>query len=340
MIGINAVLSDLPLQEASIDVSTPVRDVIDSFKNTDLPGVNLLNKGKYIGTLSRSRFHEQMSKQFMFDLFIKKDIGTFYANGKQTEFLVLDESTPLVPAANTVLKRSIQRRNDPIVVRLNNGELRILDVQHLLVIQAQIHSKTLEFLKEANEFKKEVIGIAAHDLRNPIQSIMGFSQILGDLCPNSDEFNKCVGLIYEATKSMNSLVNELLQSAVNDFTDLVIEKSQIEMVSLLESVISFFQLQLNRKNQKLLFARRPDNPVHLEADRKKIVEVFENLISNAIKYSPLNTTTSISLMQTNDSVSVSVSDQGVGLPSDDLKKMFKNFKNSRQNLPDMNLQPD
>ncbi|MGD1007551.1 MAG: ATP-binding protein [Ignavibacteriaceae bacterium] len=325
-IGINAVLSDLDLYTASIKTTDFLMEVFKIFeKDKGISGIIVYNGNSFFRMLSRTRFHESMSKKFMFELFSKRTVYSFFDEKHVEPFLFLSCNISVLTAANEALKREEHYRHDPIIVELENGDLKLLDFHNLLLAQTQVHMLTLKSLTDANEFKKEVLGIAAHDLRNPINSILGFSQLIINEEVNNDEITSYIEYIHNSASQMNELLSDLLVSAANDATDIDIARTVFDVTSLVKSAIFLFEHSLSAKRQSINFnACREELLVN--ADKQKLKEVLENLISNAIKYSEFDTIIRVSVEHINNDLEIKVQDNGPGLTPEDLGKMFGKFQ--------------
>jgi len=325
-IGINAVLSDLDLYTASIKTTDFLMEVFKIFeKDKGISGIIVYNGNSFFRMLSRTRFHESMSKKFMFELFSKRTVYSFFDEKHVEPFLFLSCNISVLTAANEALKREEHYRHDPIIVELENGDLKLLDFHNLLLAQTQVHMLTLKSLTDANEFKKEVLGIAAHDLRNPINSILGFSRLIINEEVNNDEITSYIEYIHNSASQMNELLSDLLVSAANDATDIDIARTVFDVTSLVKSAIFLFEHSLSAKRQSINFnACREELLVN--ADKQKLKEVLENLISNAIKYSEFDTIIRVSVEHINNDLEIKVQDNGPGLTPEDLGKMFGKFQ--------------
>jgi signal transduction histidine kinase len=325
-IGINAVLSDLDLYTASIKTTDFLMEVFKIFeKDKGISGVIVYNGNSFFRMLSRTRFHESMSKKFMFELFSKRTVYSFFDEKLVEPFLFLSCNISVLTAANEALKREERYRHDPIIVELENGDLKLLDFHNLLLAQTQVHMLTLKSLTDANEFKKEVLGIAAHDLRNPINSILGFSQLIIDEEVNNDEITSYIEYIHNSASQMNELLSDLLISAANDATDIDIARTIFDVTALVKSAIFLFEHSLSAKRQSINFNACREKLL-VNADKQKLKEVLENLISNAIKYSEFDTIIKVSVEHINNDLEIKVQDNGPGLTPDDLGKIFGKFQ--------------
>lgn len=326
MRSINKILSDLKLSNISIEQNESIHRLIKIFEQNMVPAVMVNVNGKFKTIISRARFHEYMAKQFMYELFRKRNIVSFLEIYDDKETLILPGETPIVIAANEALLRKEKFRYEPIVVEATSGDYRILDLFQLLTAQAELHLLTLDFLKEANEFKKEVIGIAAHDLRNPLNAIIGFTNIIEEIVGDDSNIIEFTAMIYEMSMQMNVLVSELLNSAAEDLTEISLEKKEFDLLELLKQILNGFVPIADKKNQQIRFENNNGTCTLIKADRNKLREVFENLVSNAIKYSPTQKEIFIRLKHRNDFIVIEIEDKGLGFTTEDLAKIFGKFQ--------------
>ncbi len=325
-VGINSVVGDLDLYSASIKASDNLMNVFNIFEeNKSLPGIIVTEEDKFSKMLPRTKFYEAMSKQYMFELFSKRRVNSFFDDNYIDHSLFLIFSTPILYAANEALKREEAYRYDPIIVKFQDNNLKLLDFHKLLLAQTQVHLLTFKSLKEANEFKKDVLGMAAHDLRNPINAILGFSSLIRDISPKTDEIKNYANYINEAAQQMNDLLNELLNSAANDATELELNRIDFDLIPLIEGIINSFKQQALSKHQSIKFNWSADH-IFINADKQKIKEVLENLISNAIKYSDKEKLIEVYTEKRDSAIVIKVKDEGPGFNDSDLKKIFKRFQ--------------
>jgi len=322
---IDAVLSDLDLISVEIDATEPLQDVFKYFEGDErVSGIIVRKKGEFFKLLSRQRFYKKMSKEFMFDLFSKRTVESFFSDNKTETYLHLNENESILTAASKALQREEYLRLDPIIVEFDNGALKMLNFYELLLAQTRVHLLTLNSLKEANDFKKEILGIAAHDLRNPLNIIIGFSNIIQELGNNNKEIIYYAEHINTEAKQMNELLSELLNTASNDATDFEINRSDFNLTELTNSILLSFHSSLESKKQKAKF--HCSEEIIINADKKKIKEVLENLISNAIKYSHSGKQITVTLSKNVSFIELKVKDEGLGMTENDLQKIFGKYQ--------------
>ena len=303
-----------------------ILDVYNFFeKDKTTPGLLVMDGDQFYGLISRVHFFEMMSKQYMYDIFSKRRVDFFVdffvQNRKEnSKDLFISSSTSVISAANEALKRDISDRLEPIIVNYSNNEIRLLDFYMLLLAQNEIQLIMNELVNQANEFKKEVLAIVTHDLRNPIGAIIGFSELIMNDNAIEDP-RECALYIKKAAAQMEDLVNSFLASAVNDSIEFQLTYSTFDLNELALSIIKNYYSSAEKKRQKIVFAN-PNNSININSDNLKIKEVIENLLSNAIKYSEEGKEIRISLFKDEKDVEIQVQDQGPGLTESDTGENF------------------
>lgn len=195
----------------------------------------------------------------------------------------------------------------------------------LSIAEAQQHRA-----EEASRFKTELLSIAAHDLKNPLQSIIGFSALIQESAESPDDTQMYAATIQNAAQRMLKLINELLNTTAIDAGKLTLNRFQCSLGELASVVVAANLQQANQKQQRIDFRAEPD--CIAECDAERIREVFDNLVSNAIKYSPIGKTIWIRIFRTLSSneqlpvVRFTVRDEGQGLTEDDMNKLFGRFQ--------------
>ncbi len=192
----------------------------------------------------------------------------------------------------------------------------------------EILSKTNQELQEANRLKNEFLSIAAHDLKSPLQSILGFSEIIQE-SETLDDAKAYAAIIARSASHMVNLVKSLIETAAIDAGKFHLNPTPCLLSDLLKSINENFRPALASKNQTLLF--EPSDAIVLNLDVERMREVFSNLISNAIKYSPHGKTITVHYgYSTSDSgskcVLIAVKDEGQGLSDLDKQKLFGQFQ--------------
>jgi len=186
----------------------------------------------------------------------------------------------------------------------------------------------VEQLRQANVAKNRFLGMAAHDLRNPLGSIRGIAEFLreGAVGPLSREQLELIDTIHSASQSMLDMVNELLDVATIEAGELKLSTEVHDLGKLIAKSVSMISREALKKNTHVTFDP-PGDPVTLTIDPAKMKQVVDNLLSNAIKYSPPGSTIRAFVMHnaSNKTCSFAVRDQGPGIPDGERDKLFKDF---------------
>jgi signal transduction histidine kinase len=183
-----------------------------------------------------------------------------------------------------------------------------------------------EALKSLNEQKSKFLGIAAHDLRNPIGAINSFSEILLDSEDSFPEEERIefLNLIKDSSQYSLQLLNELLDISNIERGKLNLEKSIENIEFLVYDTIKINKVFARKKNIQIVKNKLLNN-VLINIDKNKIEQVLHNLLSNAIKYSNPNTTITVQITDLDSKIEISIKDMGVGIPDSELSKLFTEF---------------
>jgi two-component system, sensor histidine kinase and response regulator len=195
-----------------------------------------------------------------------------------------------------------------------------------LKILLEQQKNLVDQLSNANSAKNKFLGMAAHDLRNPLASIRGLAEflqegIVGNLTADQLDLVKS---IHEASQGMLDMVNELLDLATIEAGELQVHPERKNLVEVIEKAVYHSNIQAAKKGTKIFF--RPDYAlVELMIDSAKMKQVLDNLLSNAVKYSPPGSSVQVQLAPMGNTWTFSVIDQGPGIPTGEMDRLFKDF---------------
>ena len=185
-----------------------------------------------------------------------------------------------------------------------------------------------ERLRRVNAFKTEMLGIVAHDLKNPISVIITRAEVLSkidDLSPSAREkIAAQADAISEAGRQLVEKVDELLADAMAEANEITIRRAPVNILALISEVINANRPLTEKKEQKLAVAMPASLTVMCDHDRLR--EALDNLVSNAIKYTQPGGSINLAVMTDEDQALITVADNGAGLTSDDLARLFGRFQ--------------
>ncbi len=193
--------------------------------------------------------------------------------------------------------------------------------------------KEYERQKEADKMKNEFINIAAHELRTPIQPILGLSQIMRSTKVNINEYNEFLDAIISNAKRLQRLANDILDATQIESHLLKLDKKPFNLSEIISDVVQGYKHRLEKSNQnnnnkklKLVYEYNKDSTITLEADRNKISQVVSNLLSNAIKFTEEEGTILVKAEKNKeDEVIVTVKDNGTGIDPEIFPRLFSMF---------------
>lgn len=213
-------------------------------------------------------------------------------------------------------------------------ELRRTRKELFLALQtAELQRNTAERL---NEQKTEILSVAAHDLKNPLVGIIGLVEILRDATfPEKEKLN-ALDVIESSGARMLSLIQNLLSNSALELGKITPEFSECNALTLVSEVIIANTGRAQQKNQIITFTSQDANYL-VRGDMTLLYELFDNVLSNAVKYSPLGSTIDVSLkvvhavpvdshLPSPSMIQFAVRDEGPGLSEDDKAKLFGYFQ--------------
>lgn len=252
-----------------------------------------------------------LAKQRIKDLLISR-----IKNSTEIEFRIINKYGNIVWVRNKIN-----------LVRDDSGKVqRLYGIVSDISVRRKVEDdlrKSKEDLVKLNETKDRFLSIVSHDLRTPFSSILGFTELLlKDEILTEKERNQYVRFIQESSNSMLSLVNSLLDWNRLQSGRVQFEPQKTYAYPIIEKSINSLAGAALRKNIEITVSVPKE--IQIFVDENLILQVFNNLISNAIKFSSPNgiITISVSPSQRLRFLEFSIQDSGVGIKSDDLKKLF------------------
>ncbi|MBI2331052.1 MAG: hypothetical protein HYU84_02570 [Chloroflexi bacterium] len=177
--------------------------------------------------------------------------------------------------------------------------------------------------KDLDRIKNEFIATASHDLKNPLTSIGGYAQLLGQAGQLDENQKEFVERIQHSVKNMSDLVQNMMALAQSDLN--ANQKYEaVDIQELFKELANEFAVQAKEKMQSLE-VQPPARTVHVNGDSLHLRQAFRNLIGNAIKYTPQGGRIEVKSAIEADQVVIDVEDNGYGIPAADLPFIFNRF---------------
>ena len=188
---------------------------------------------------------------------------------------------------------------------------------------AVVHDITKQ--AKLDDMRKEFVSNVSHELKTPITSIKGYAEtLLADEEQFDDETKRFLNVILSESNRMSRLVGDLLQLSRFDYNKVSWNKIYFDLPELTKQICEKHKIQSDSKNQ-IIDCYITSNVPMCFADRDGIEQVITNVLSNAIKYTPENGSIKVYVGCVHDDAYIKVIDNGIGVPEDDLPRVFERF---------------
>ncbi len=184
----------------------------------------------------------------------------------------------------------------------------------------------MERMREMNNYRKEFVGNVSHELKTPIFNIQGYTLTLLEGGLEDHSINKkYLQKIEKNITRMINIVNDLDSITKLESGQLQLRISEFNPISLCNEIIESLEDYHKAKNVKMGVIKHFDRPISVRADKEFISQVFSNLFINAIHYNDENGSIKAEFFEMDTNILVEVTDNGVGIPAEDLSRIFERF---------------
>jgi len=181
---------------------------------------------------------------------------------------------------------------------------------------------TITELTKAEKLRSQLFRIASHDLKTPLSNIRMAEHLLRKMLPDQKDTNQTLDTIKLTVESMGNIISNFLDMVELQTGQMDIKLKPIELKDVVYNVLTQYEISANKKNSKLMME---ETDGWVMADAARLVQVVSNLVSNAIKYSPSESTITVSTKLENGMGYISVADQGPGIPEAERDQLFTEF---------------
>ena len=232
---------------------------------------------------------------------------------------------------NKYINQRINNILQEISLEFNNLDVKPInsdldDVTIELIKKLQDRTVEINTLKDQDTYRKEFLGNVSHELKTPLFTIQGYILTLldGALKDKSvrDKYLK------RAAKGVDRLINIVLDlDLITQFESgiKIVDKKKFDIVELTQNVFDLIEIESEKNNISLLYDKNYSNPIYVFADEERILQVLTNLLVNSLKYGVDGGRTEVSLVKSDNKILIKVSDNGIGISSKHLPRLFERF---------------
>lgn len=297
-----------------LKLSTIINSMVDGIISTDINGRILLINDS--------------AKDMLFDdeeeIFIGKDALkllniTEYKNIEE----ILEAEDSLLISVKTDEEYDLLYRLEFIQIIADNAaknDYRTLKSEGYVIVIYDVTDK-----ERQEKERREFVSTVSHELRTPLTTMNSYVEALQEGVLNDKELAPVfIDTISKETTRMIRMVNDLMQLGKMDIKEEHYDKEFLDINKLIEKIVERFAMTHTEKN---FILHTSSNPIFVEGDQDKLIQVFDNIINNAVKYSPngKNITVRIRQSYNQNRVSISVKDEGIGIPLAHIDKIFNRF---------------
>lgn len=233
-----------------------------------------------------------------------------------------------IPVILVTVKDDVQSKIKGLSAGADDYVTKPFDIQELgaRVNTALRLKQAQDELKELNELKNQFLGMASHDIKSPVSRIeMTVQKILKEKKSLTSEQVEQLSKVKDEAQTILNLISDLLNVVKIETGKMGIEKEEISLENLINEIVKINEQSAKAKKLEIETTFDKGIPSKFLADPNRLIEVFDNLISNAIKFSKSGGKIRVHIKKAKEGVEISVSDQGIGIPKNELPKVFDRF---------------
>jgi signal transduction histidine kinase len=326
-------LAELITSYEAIPPHTLVSKTADMFfASPRLEAVALTEGGEPVGLVTRAKLFTSLSRRFGFELYSKKPIVKI----AEPEPLTLSEGERLETALQKALQRPTEHIYDEIISVSEAGCYRgLISVKHLVIQQSHIlansivqrelaHDRAKE-LEKISEVKSQFIAHVTHELRSPINAMIGLAELMKISCEKGylNQVTDRLSLLMSSAANLRAIVTNILDLSKIEAGKMEVIRDRFDVVKMLREVAETTRLLLGNK-PVLVEVIIHDGPIFIESDPVKVRQVGMNLMSNAAKFTDRGKIELKADVQ-DTMLSLTVRDTGIGIRDEDIENLFTAF---------------
>ena len=247
------------------------------------------------------------------------------ANSVRMESLGVIKDHRVVNEGLRQLIRQVRRNNElnqaNIEIANNQTRVRAFHVGNSGNIAVLIFDDAESLRLDAT--RRDFVANVSHELKTPIGSLSILSEAIAQATDDSAALKDFAGRINKETKRLSTLVSEIINLSRIQDVDALMNAKVIDVNEAIHDAIDISRTKAEARNIKVEFVAT--QLIEVLADKPSLISAFDNLIENAINYSPENTTIKITLVQRDNMAEIAIKDEGIGISEADLKRIFERF---------------
>jgi signal transduction histidine kinase len=337
--------------EATATATTTDKDIKTTLDTRALSLVDSSNAlvtklGKYAGNTSQNSMFLQTI--FAFLNIVVAAVVLFIVMRILKPIFALTTATSEISRGNLDVSVKSRGNNDELSVLTDSFNFMVNSIKKYVNKQNELTKKlkdTNEELKNNDRLKDEFINVAAHELRSPIQPILGLSEFLrsnkgrennnssNSAAMSLEKEEELLDVIVRNSKRLRQLAEDILDVAKIEGGSLFLKKEKFNLKEMITEILSEYEQKIkNIKNIKLSYYSQGNDSITIEADRSRLCQVIYNLLSNAVKFTADGSVTVITEKKDKDDnfILLSIHDTGTGIDSEMLPKLFTKFATKSQ----------
>jgi signal transduction histidine kinase len=310
-----------------------VKEAADRFfQAPHLDALAIVDRGEPVGLITRQKFLLKLFRRFGLEIYGKNPIITI-ADGSP---LIIEETERLDIAIDKALERQPDMVYDEIIVAGGNGCFKgLLSVRQLVIqqssalansmVQKEIATKRAQELEKINRVKSQFIAHVTHELRSPVNAIIGLAELLRIAGEKGQiaQIKERLSLMISSATNLRAIITNILDLSKIEAGKMEVVQERFELTTLLEEIAETAGILIGDKPVVIEVAA-PARPFFITSDPVKLRQVLMNLISNAAKFTEQGHIR-LSLAVLKNGLELSVSDTGIGIKQEHLDRLFMAF---------------
>ena len=317
----------------SIQPQIPVSRVAEKFFSiTSLDAIAIVDGRETIGLVTRPKLLFTLFKRFGFELYGRKPIITI----ADTTPLIMHKDERLDVAIDKALDRPVEDIYDEIIVIDDTDCYKgLLSVRQMVIqqgnalansmVQKEIAGAKVKELEKIERIKSQFIANVTHELRSPVNAIIGFAELMKISCEKGymDQMSDRLSLLMSSATNLRAIITNILDLSKIEAGKMEVIVEHFDMAAMLREVEEITRVLIGNKPVDVDVITH-ESPLYIAADPLKIRQILTNLTSNAAKFTDSGRIT-LSLKMEAEGIKIIVSDTGIGIKEEDMDKLFSAF---------------